>query len=87
MLASASAYSVAATRTERGLVRESDLGGENFVNDYKTKAFAERDKLDKISQTYTDNLKKYDGDKMKAVVDTFPAHEMLAQSDTTNTGV
>lgn len=73
---------------ERGLVRESDLGGDNFVQDYKTKAFAERDRLDKVSQTYTDNLKKYNGDKMKAVVDTFPAHEMLAQSDTTtSTGV
>ena len=69
-------------------IRESDLGGDNFVQDYKTKAFAERDRLDKVSQTYTDNLKKYNGDKMKAVVDTFPAHEMLAQSDTTtSTGV
>jgi predicted nucleic acid-binding Zn ribbon protein len=64
----------------RGYVNEKDLGGENFYNDYMTEKKNERDGLDAMSKTYRDNLKKFDGDKVRAVTETFPAHEMLKQA-------
>jgi len=64
----------------RGYVNEKDLGGENFYNDYMTKAKNDRDNLDSMSTTYRDNLKRFDGDKVRAVTETFPAHEMLKQA-------
>ena len=64
----------------RGYINEKDLGGENFYNDYMTKAKNDRDGLDAMSQSYRDNLKKFDGDKVRAVSETFPAHEMLKQA-------
>lgn len=64
----------------RGFVNEKDLGGENFYNDYMTKAKNDHDNLDSMSTTYRDNLKKFDGDKVRAVTETFPAHEMLKQA-------
>jgi predicted nucleic acid-binding Zn ribbon protein len=64
----------------RGYINEKDLGGENFYNDYMTKAKNDRDGLDAMSTTYRDNLKKFDGDKIRAVSETFPAHEMLKQA-------
>jgi hypothetical protein len=64
----------------RGYINEKDLGGENFYNDYMTKAKNERDGLDSMSKSYRDNLKKFDGDKVRAVTETFPAHEMLKQA-------
>jgi len=64
----------------RGFINEKDLGGENFYNDYMTKAKNDRDGLDAMSQSYRDNLKKFDGDKVRAVSETFPAHEMLKQA-------
>ena len=64
----------------RGYINEKDLGGENFYNDYMSKAKNDRDNLDAMSTTYRDNLKKFDGDKVRAVSETFPAHEMLKQA-------
>ena len=64
----------------RGFVNEKDLGGENFYNDYMTKAKNDRDSLDAMSKSYRDNLAKFDGDKVRAVSETFPAHEMLKQA-------
>lgn len=64
----------------RGFINEKDLGGENFYNDYMTKAKNERDNLDSMSKSYRDNLAKFDGDKVRAVSETFPAHEMLKQA-------
>lgn len=66
--------------TSRGFVNEKDLGGENFYNDYMSKAKNDRDNLDAMSTTYRDNLKRFDGDKVRAVTETFPAHEMLKQA-------
>ena len=64
----------------RGYINEKDLGGENFYNDYMSKAKNDRDNLDAMSTTYRDNLKRFDGDKVRAVTETFPAHEMLKQA-------
>ena len=64
----------------RGFVNEKDLGGENFYNDYMTAAKNDRDNLDSMSKTYRDNLSKFDGDKVRAVTETFPAHAMLEQA-------
>jgi len=64
----------------RGFINEKDLGGENFYNDYMTKQKNERDSLDSMSKTYRANLSKFDGDKVRAVTETFPAHEMLEQA-------
>lgn len=64
----------------RGYVNEKDLGGENFYNDYMTEKKNERDELDATAKTYRDNLAKFDGDKVRAVSETFPAHEMLKQA-------
>jgi putative FmdB family regulatory protein len=64
----------------RGFINEKDLGGENFYNDYMTEKKNERDELDATAKTYRDNLQKYDGDKIRAVTETFPAAEMLKQA-------
>lgn len=64
----------------RGYVNEKDLGGENFYHDYMSKKKEERAELDKTATTYRENLKKFDGDKVRAVTETFPAHEMLKQA-------
>lgn len=64
----------------RGYVNEKDLGGENFYNDYMTEKKNERDALDATAKTYRENLAKFDGDKIRAVSETFPAHEMLKQA-------
>lgn len=64
----------------RGYINEKDLGGENFYNDYMTEKKNERDQLDATSKTYRENLDKFGGDKIRAVTETFPAHEMLKQA-------
>jgi putative FmdB family regulatory protein len=64
----------------RGFINEKDLGGDNFYNDYMTKQKNDRDDLDSMSKSYRDNLAKFDGDKVRAVTETFPAHEMLKQA-------
>ena len=67
----------------RGYIRESELGGDAFYEGMTQKNRDERQRLDNMANSYIDNLKKFEGDKMKAVVETFPAHEMLAQSEAT----
>lgn len=64
----------------RGFVNEKDLGGDSFYERHTSNKVAERDTLDATSKTYIDNLKKFDGDKVKAVTETFPAHSMLEQA-------
>jgi putative FmdB family regulatory protein len=64
----------------RGYINEKDLGGDNFYNDYMTKQKNDRDGLDAMSKSYRDNLAKFDGDKVRAVSETFPAKQMLADA-------
>ena len=64
----------------RGFVNEKDLGGDSFYDQYMNDAKADRDGLDAMSKSYRDNLTKFDGDKVRAVTETFPAHEMLKQA-------
>jgi hypothetical protein len=64
----------------RGYINEKDLGGDNFYNDYMTKQKNDRDGLDAMSKSYRDNLAKFDGDKVRAVSETFPAKQMLAEA-------
>jgi hypothetical protein len=64
----------------RGFVSERDLGS-HFIDDMMEKQKREKEKEDAISQRWLDNVKKFNGDKEQACVETFPAHEMLAQSE------
>jgi len=66
----------------RGFIREADLGGEQFYERQTAKQYEEKEKHDKTAARYRQNLKDFGGDKMKAVEHKFPAHEMLAQSET-----
>lgn len=65
---------------KRGFINERDLGGESFYESYTSTKRDEMKQMDATAQTYRDNLKKFDGDKVKAVTETFPAHEMLEQA-------
>jgi hypothetical protein len=64
----------------RGFVNEKDLGGDSFYDQYMNDAKTDRDKLDATAAAYRGNLKKFEGDKVRAVSETFPAHEMLEQA-------
>ena len=64
----------------RGYINEKDLGGESFYEKMTTKGREERQRLDNIADSYITNLNKFDGDKMKAVEHTFPAHQMLEEA-------
>jgi putative FmdB family regulatory protein len=64
----------------RGFVNEKDLGGTDFYEGFTAKKNAERDALDSTAKSYRENLKKFDGDKARAVTETFPAHTMLEQA-------
>jgi len=64
----------------RGFVNEKDLGGDAFYDQYMNDARADRDKLDATAAAYRSNLKAFGGDKVRAVSETFPAHEMLEQA-------
>lgn len=62
----------------KGFVPESDFG-EGFIDKQREKMQAKVDKQEAINKSYIDNLNKFDGDKLKAVEHTFPAHEMLKE--------
>jgi len=64
----------------RGYINEKDLGGDSFYDQYMNDAKADRDGLDAMSKSYRDNLTKFDGDRVRAVTETFPAQEMLKQA-------
>lgn len=64
----------------RGFINEKDLGGDSFYDKYMNDAKADRDKLDATAAAYRRNLKAFEGDKVRAVSETFPAHEMLEQA-------
>ena len=61
---------------KKGFVAESDIGSDR-IERLESKAAEERAKADAIAATYKDNLQRFGGDKIKAVTETFPAHEML----------
>ena len=65
----------------RGFVNEKDLGGDSFYERHTSNKISERDALDETSKTYIENLKKFEGDKVRAVTETFPAHAMLEQAN------
>ncbi len=64
---------------EKGFVPESDLG-KHFIDDHRQKMHNKEREQAKINDTYKANLEKNNGDKIKAVTETFPAHQMLKQS-------
>jgi len=67
----------------KGFIPESDLG-----DGYLDKVASDRQQAaveqDKINDEYKANLKKFNGDKIKAVEETFPAHKMLSDNPTTD---
>lgn len=62
----------------KGFIPESELGA-HYIDDRLEKEKQEKDEQDAINKTYKENLTKFNGDKIKAVTETFPAHEMLKQ--------
>ena len=64
----------------RGYINEKDLGGDSFYEGYMNKAQTERDHLDAEAARYRGNLQKFDGDKVRAVTETWNAKDMLEQA-------
>jgi putative FmdB family regulatory protein len=64
----------------RGFVNEKDLGGDSFYDQYMNDAKADRDGLDAEAARYRGNLQKFDGDKVRAVTETWNAKDMLEQA-------
>ena len=63
----------------KGFIPESDFG-EGFIDNHRQKMADTEKEQAKINDTYTANLKEFNGDKIKAVEKTFPAHAMLNES-------
>jgi hypothetical protein len=61
----------------RGFVPESDLGS-HFIDDFNAKRREAVLEQDKVNATYHQNLKAFGGDKIKAMTETFPAHECVS---------
>lgn len=61
---------------KKGFIAESDMGA-GYIDSHIQKQNEEAERQEKITKTYVDNLQKFGGDKIKAVTETFPAHEML----------
>jgi|TARA_R110000868_G_scaffold175321_1_gene412295 putative FmdB family regulatory protein len=64
----------------RGKINIKDLGGDAFEDSFIAGKQRERDDHEKLVTTYQNNLKAAGGDKLRAVTETFPAHEMLKQA-------
>jgi len=64
----------------RGYVNEKDLGGESFYDGYMNKAQTDREHLDAEAARYRGNLAQFDGDKVRAVTETWNAKDMLEQA-------
>jgi hypothetical protein len=64
----------------RGYINEKDLGGDGF-NDTKHQSIKDDvAKLEADAARYRSNLAKFEGDKVRAVSETFPAKQMLAEA-------
>ena len=63
---------------KKGFVSESDIGS-NVIERLESKTAEEAAKIDALTETYQSNLKKFGGDKIKAVTETLPAKQMLAE--------
>ena len=65
---------------KRGFINEKDLGGDAW-NDSKSQSIKDdAAKLEADAARYRSNLAKFGGDKVKAVEETFPAKQMLAEA-------
>lgn len=64
----------------RGFVNEKDAGGEAMHDTLASRKIDEKKQLDATASLYRENLKRFDGDKVMAVTETFPAREMLEQA-------
>lgn len=64
----------------RGFVNERDLGGDNFYEKYTESKKEENRKLDAEAARYRENLAKFEGDKVRAVTETWQAKDMLQQA-------
>jgi hypothetical protein len=53
--------------------------GAGFIDRHIEKKAEEAAKAETVSKTYIDNLTKFGGDRIMAVAETFPAHEMLKE--------
>lgn len=62
---------------KRGWIRESDLGPD-WWDKQKAGIKEENAKIDAKAKEYKENIKKYDGDKEKAVSETWKASDCLA---------
>lgn len=64
----------------RGCVNVKDLGGEAFEDSFMSAKRTERKEHEALAATWKDNLKKFGGDKVRAMTETFPAKAMLEQA-------
>jgi len=64
----------------RGFRNVKDLGGEAFEDSFTANAQREVREHNTLVAKYQSNLKEAGGDKIRAVTETFPAHEMIAQA-------
>lgn len=71
---------------QRGLVRESDLGGDMYIERQMDAAAEERKKHKAVVTEYAANIQKFDGDKGLAMAETFPAHRMIAEAHAHDAG-
>jgi predicted nucleic acid-binding Zn ribbon protein len=74
-----SAYHERKIMESKGFVAESDMA-PGFIDRHIEKKAEDAAKADAISNTYINNLTRFNGDKIKAVSETFPVHEMLKEA-------
>lgn len=61
---------------ERGLIRETDFA-KGYFDSVTSSNLEEAKRIDKETALYNENIKKFDGDKAKAVAETWTAHDIL----------
>jgi len=65
---------------KKGFINEKDLGGDSWHASKSQAIKDDQSKLEADAARYRTNLKKFDGDKVKAVEETFPAKQMLEEA-------
>jgi hypothetical protein len=64
----------------KGFVNLKDLGGDSFEDSFIANAHREREAHESTLKRLQENISAFDGDKSRALIETFPAKEMLEQA-------
>lgn len=65
----------------KGFVNIKDLGGDSFEDSFIANAHREREAHEATLSRFNENVTAFGGDKIRAMTETFPAKEMLEQSN------